>query len=178
MFGGVECSEAHSSMLNSSDLGAFCEHTMDDVYRYALRLTGGDVARTADLTQETYTSLVTHVQQHPHEPVELPWLITCCRHRHLDAIRRHRRRERNQIRGWQPDATEPDARQDDVIAALGRLRPDERAALVLRHVDGFSVGEVAEAVGKSVAATDSMLRRGRDRLRSQLVPDEEGVEPS
>lgn len=165
-------------MLDSTDLGAFCERTLDDVYRYALRLTGGHLARTADLTQETYASLLRHVDEHPDDPVGLAWLITCCRHRYLDSIRRRRRRERNQIRGWHPAAAEPANRDDDVIAALGQLRPDERMVLVLRHVDGFSVGEIAETIGKSVAATDSMLRRSRDRLRSHLVRDREGVDRS
>ena len=165
-------------MLDSTDLGAFCEQTLDEVYRYALRLTGGDCARTADLTQETYASLVRHVNRHPDDAVGLAWLITCCRHRHLDTVRTRRRRERNQIRSWQPAAVEPDARDDAVISALGRLRSDERAVLVLRHVDGFSVAEVAELIGKSVAATDSMLRRSPDRLRSDLLGEPQGVEPS
>jgi RNA polymerase sigma-70 factor (ECF subfamily) len=167
-------------MLDSTDLSAFCERTLDDVFRYALRLTGGDAARTADLTQETYASLLRHVDEYPDVAVGLPWLITCCRHRYLDSIRRRRRRERNEVRGWHPVVTEPAERDMDVIAALGQLRPDERVVLVLRHVDGFSVGEIAEAIGKTVAATDSLLRRSRDRLRSHLVRhrDQEGAEPS
>ena len=164
-------------MLDSTDLEAFCEHTLDEVYRYALRLTGGHAAQTADLTQETYAALLRHLEAHPDDPVGLPWLITCCRHRHLDSMRRRRRRERNQIRGWQPDTLQPESRDHGVIEALGRLRADERLVLVLRHVDGFGVGEIAEMIGKSVAATDSMLRRSRERLRSQLALDEEGAQP-
>jgi len=165
-------------MLDSSDLSAFCEQTMDEVYRYALRLTGGHPTLSADLTQETYAALLRHVDQRPDDPVGLPWLITCCRHRHLDTVRGRRRRERNQIRGWQPAVVEVDAGQDDVIAALGSLGADERLALVLRHVDGLSIAEIADFVGKSVAATDSMLRRGRDRLRSYLLRERQEVERS
>ena len=102
-------------MLDSADLGAFCERTLDDVYRYALRLTEGDSSQSADLTQESYTALLRHVERHPDDPVRLPWLITCCRHRHLDAIRDHRRRERDQTRGWLPPVVEIDERQDDAL---------------------------------------------------------------
>ena len=123
-------------------------------------------------------ALLRHVGQHPDDPVGLAWLITCCRHRHLDTIRTRRRRERNQIRGWQPSQVEPDDRRDDVIAALGRLQADERVLLVLRHVDGFSVAEIADTIDKSVSATDSMLRRSRDRLRSQILHDQEEAERS
>jgi RNA polymerase sigma-70 factor (ECF subfamily) len=163
-------------MLDSTDLSAFCEQTLDEVYRYALRLTGGDITRSADLTQETYAALLRHVERHPDNPVGLPWLITCCRHRHLDTIRRGRRRDRNQIRGWQPAVVEADEVQDEVIAALGSLRPDERLVLVLRHVDGFGVAEIADTVGRSVAATDSMLRRGRERLRSHILRERQEAE--
>ena len=164
-------------MLDSTDLDAFCEHTLDEVYRYALRLTGGHAAQTADLTQDTYAALLRHVEAHPDDPVGLPWLITCCRHRHLDSLRSWRRRERNQVGGWQPDTLKPEPRDHDVIEALGRLRPEERLVLVLRHVDGFGVGEIAEMIGRSVPATDSLLRRSRERLRSQLTLDEEGAQP-
>jgi RNA polymerase sigma-70 factor (ECF subfamily) len=165
-------------MLDSTDLSAFCEQTLDEVYRYALRLTGGDITRSADLTQETYAALLRHVERHPDNPVGLPWLITCCRHRHLDTIRRGRRRDRNQIRGWQPAVVEADEVQDEVIAALGSLRPDERLVLVLRHVDGFGVAEIADTVGRSVAATDSMLRRGRERLRSHILRERQEAKRS
>lgn len=165
-------------MVDSTDLDAFCELTLDEVYRYALRLTGGDAARTADLTQETYAALLRHVARHPGQPVGLPWLITCCRHRYLDILKKRRRRERHQLRGWESSTTEPADRHDDLIAALGRLGPEERAALVMRHVDGFSVSEIAEAIGKTEAATDSLLRRGRVRLREHLTNMREEVERS
>lgn len=165
-------------MVDSSDLDAFCELTLDEVYRYALRLTGGDRTRTADLTQETYAALLRHVARHPGQPVGLPWLITCCRHRHLDALRRRRRREHHQRRGWEPSTTEPVTQHDDVIMALARLGPEERAALVLRHVDGLPIADVAALLGKSLAATDSILRRGRERLRGHLTATNEELERS
>jgi RNA polymerase sigma-70 factor (ECF subfamily) len=41
----------------------------------------------------------------------------------------------------------------------------QRAALVLRHLDGYSVPEVAAALGRSVEATESLLARGRRHFR-------------
>ena len=165
-------------MLDSTDLDSFCEQTLDEVYRYALRLTGGDPARTADLTQETYTALLRHVNRHPGEPVGVAWLITCCRHRHLDSLRSRERRERNQVRGWhRPVETFPEP-DDDVIAALSKLKPLERLVLVMRYVDGFGVAEIATEIGKTVAATESVLRRSRDRLRSKILRDHEEAERS
>lgn len=163
-------------MLDSTDLDSFCEQTIDEVYRYALRLTGGEPTRTADLTQETYAALLRHVSRYPDEPVGVAWLITCCRHRHLDTLRSHERRERNQVRGWDRPVEAPPEPDDDVVAALSKLKPEERLVLVMRYVDGFGVAEIAAEISKSVAATESVLRRSRDRLRAQILCAHEEAE--
>ena len=46
------------------------------------------------------------------------------------------------------------------ITALAFVPGDQRIALVLRHVDGLSVPEVAAALGRSVEAAESLLARG------------------
>lgn len=147
-----------------------CDSTIDEVYRYALRLTGGNAAATADLVQETYLALMRHLSRHPHDPVGLPWLITCCRHRFLDGLRSARRHEHYGRKAFERERRDHPADQSalassDTIAALHALTDVERAALVLRHVDGMPVAEVATELGRSVAATDSLLRRARDRFR-------------
>ena len=43
--------------------------------------------------------------------------------------------------------------------------PPARAALVLHYMDRLSVREVARLIGKSEAATASLLARGRDGFR-------------
>ena len=37
----------------------------------------------------------------------------------------------------------------------------QRAALVLRHMEGLSVPELAQVLGRSVEAAESLLSRGR-----------------
>ena len=56
-----------------------------------------------------------------------------------------------------------------VTRALGRLPDMQRAAVVLHHVDGLSVAEVATALDKSTHATESLLARGHDQLRRTLM---------
>jgi DNA-directed RNA polymerase specialized sigma24 family protein len=47
-----------------------------------------------------------------------------------------------------------------------RLLPaNQRAALILHHVDGLPVREVAIAMQRSQTAVESLLSRGRERFR-------------
>ena len=49
----------------------------------------------------------------------------------------------------------------DVIAALGSLATNQRAALVLRYLEDLSVSEVAEELGITYKAAESLLSRSR-----------------
>jgi RNA polymerase sigma-70 factor (ECF subfamily) len=49
--------------------------------------------------------------------------------------------------------------------ALAALPPEQREAVVLFEVDGFSIEEVAAMQGASVTAVKTRLVRGRERLR-------------
>lgn len=51
-----------------------------------------------------------------------------------------------------------------IVEALGRVSPDHRTALVLRYVDDLTVRAVAELMGKSERATESLLVRARAAL--------------
>ena len=56
---------------------------------------------------------------------------------------------------------------------LAGLNPTYRTALVLRHVDGLGVAAVAEALGRTVEATDQVLSRARAAFRASY----QAVEP-
>lgn len=60
----------------------------------------------------------------------------------------------------------------DVLAALAKLSPKQRAAVVLHHYAGYPVKEVADIVGSTSAAVKVHLNRGRKRLR-ELLGDED-----
>ena len=52
--------------------------------------------------------------------------------------------------------------------ALASLPENTRQALLLRYREGFSVGEVAQILGRSYKATESLLSRARALLAQQL----------
>lgn len=55
-----------------------------------------------------------------------------------------------------------------VSDALGRLRDDERAAVVLRDVEGLPMAEVAAVLGVGLSAAKMRLHRARGLLRVML----------
>jgi RNA polymerase sigma-70 factor (ECF subfamily) len=56
----------------------------------------------------------------------------------------------------------------DLIAALAKLSPRQRATLILHYYAGYSTREVAEIVGSSAATVRVHLSQGRRRLRRLL----------
>jgi RNA polymerase sigma-70 factor (ECF subfamily) len=54
---------------------------------------------------------------------------------------------------------------DDIDDALALIPATQRAVLVLHYMDQLSVRDVARSIGKSEAATASLLARGRDAFR-------------
>jgi RNA polymerase sigma-70 factor (ECF subfamily) len=72
------------------------------------------------------------------------------------------------VREIERQPTAPDQAVDDrdaIVAALRRLPDFERTALVLRYVDDLSVREVAGLLGRTVDATDALIRRAKERFR-------------
>jgi RNA polymerase sigma-70 factor, ECF subfamily len=59
----------------------------------------------------------------------------------------------------------------DLAAALRRLSPKLRAALVLRHYHGYTNREIAAAIGKSERTVNKRLRIAAERMRKLLARD-------
>lgn len=69
-------------------------------------------------------------------------------------------------------AADPLARRDlrDTWAALlARLPPAQRTAIVLRHVDGLSYAEMAEALGRPEGTLKAQVHRGLAALREAIL---------
>ncbi|HWL43180.1 MAG TPA: sigma-70 family RNA polymerase sigma factor [Ilumatobacter sp.] len=137
--------------------------TFAAVYRYTARLTG-DRSASEDVTQEAYIRLVRAARAGQVGEIGIGWLLTTARRIWLDRVRSaDRERARLRLVASQP-AAEPAtaAAHSDLLAGLSER---ERTALVLRYVDDLPVSEVAELLGTSVRATESLLQRAKRRAR-------------
>jgi RNA polymerase sigma-70 factor, ECF subfamily len=151
--------------------------SLPHVYGFLLRRCDRQTAE--DLTQEVYVDLVRRVRRGD-EPSGFTtgWLITVARSRLVDHMRAQQRRERKLSLAWSAAETSEhkgiviDEASVDMGAAteraLGELAEVERCALVLHHLDGLSVADVAESIGRSQRATESLLARARRKFRASF----------
>jgi RNA polymerase sigma-70 factor, ECF subfamily len=70
------------------------------------------------------------------------------------------------------DEEAPPPELGGLIEALRRLSPNQRAAIVLRHVLDLDVAEVAHRMGTAQPTVRVHLHRGRRRLRELLGTEE------
>jgi len=69
-------------------------------------------------------------------------------------------------------AREPELPDPELAAALARLSPKQRAAVILHFRDGYTLKEVAETIGSTTAAVGVHLDRAKTRLRELLGDDD------
>lgn len=88
-----------------------------------------------------------------------------------------RRRSRERALAGSPDTLSED--HVDLLAALRTLPEQQRDAVVLHHLVGHSVVEIAERQGVAVGTVKARLSRGRQALAARLAPlnshDEEKI---
>ena len=67
--------------------------------------------------------------------------------------------------------TEVSTETVDLVRALAKLTPKQRASIVLHHYAGYSTKETAKIIGSTSGAVGMHLDRGRKRLRDLLGDD-------
>lgn len=141
---------------------AYEEH-WQDVFRFALAWTN-DPAAAEDLAQESYVRLWNGRTNIDWERPLLAWLLVTTRRLATDRFRALRRRLHMRVpRSTMLDGADVD-RWLDVQAAMSRLSPLERTAIVLTALDGVSYTEAAVLLGTSAGALRAAVSRARDKL--------------
>jgi RNA polymerase sigma factor (sigma-70 family) len=138
-----------------------------EVYQYALALTANP-ADAEDVTQTTFLNAYRAFQkgERPHKPHN--WLITIthnvCRMRWRQAgSRPHEVALEQAPEPASHDDEQPDL--DEVLTALAALSFNQRAAIVMRELEGRSYREIAGVLGLSVSAVEALLFRARRNLQ-------------
>jgi RNA polymerase sigma factor (sigma-70 family) len=142
-----------------------------DVYRYALAVMRNP-ADAEDVTQTTFLNAYRSFVEKGNRP-EKPqnWLIAIahnvCRQRFRQSARRPSEVAfADDIADTIVDDETPSG--DDIRRALGHLAFNQRAALVMRELEGRSYAEIAEILDLSTSAVETLIFRARRALREQL----------
>jgi RNA polymerase sigma-70 factor (ECF subfamily) len=144
------------------------------VYAYLFGRCGGEASLAEELTQLTFIDAIRHRGTYDGRADAITWLIAIGRNRLLDHLRRQEREERRRLRVVVREIAIEDRHdaawhemedRDQIVQALRRLPASQRAALILHHVDGLSVRDVAIAMRRTQTAVESLLSRGRERFR-------------
>ena len=154
--------------------GALFAHFAPRVKGFLMR-SGADEVLAEECAQDVMATIWT--KAHLFDPTRASvatWIFTIARNRRIDAIRRQRRPEPEDL-GWGPEA-EPDqadalmlqeesARLAKALAAL----PEKQRVLVERAYFGeLSHSEIAEETGLPLGTIKSRIRLALDRLRHSM----------
>ena len=105
-----------------------------------------------------------------------PWLVSVAVNQAKDLLRKRKRGVEVELLASAeviPPGQDPQTGIDslDLIRAMDRLDPDDRALIAMRYVIGFDSTELAASIGISPSGTRARMQRILARLRQELTDD-------
>ena len=167
----------------SGDLDAFNDLVtcyQDQLWSLVVRMVP-DPDQAGDAVQEAFFSAYRNLASFRGGSVR-SWLSRICINAAMDVQRLRRRRPVQPYPEFEDDTWQPPAgpeadperlvigaeRTRALSAALTRITPDQRAAIVLFDVEGYDYHEIAAMTGVSLGTVKSRIHRGRLALRGIL----------
>lgn len=165
-------------------LGRFQRPVFSIIYRMIR-----DREQAEDLAQETFVRVFNNIDRYDPRYKFSSWIFKIATNLTIDHIRRKELNtvsidgSRNATTAEQIEATSitiasPDENPEELLeakelgeeieVAIGKLRPEYRAAILLRHVDGREYQEIAEILSLPLGTVKTYIHRGRNELREQL----------
>jgi RNA polymerase sigma-70 factor (ECF subfamily) len=160
---------------------ALVERHIDRAYAIALRIVG-NAADAEDVVQDTMLKIWSHRGRWQHGRAKFStWLYRVISNRCID-LRRKPRNENvetvPEVADGQPGAVEIIERNElngMLELAMQRLPEQQRIAVIFSYHESMSNGEIAEVMDTTVAAVESLLKRGRQQLRQLLRKHERDI---
>lgn len=170
-------------LIDDGDLEAALRRLMQRhgarVYRYC-RAALHDATLAEDVHQQTFIQAFRDLPRFKRRSAVRTWLFAIARNRVRDAARARRRgaeRIATAAGALDPEGTSDDSPADwlddarlqqALIASLDELDEDTRGALLLRHQQGLSFGELGALYGEKPGTIGARVARGLRRLRLRI----------
>jgi RNA polymerase sigma-70 factor (ECF subfamily) len=129
-----------------------------------------DAAAAEDIAQEAFLAALRALDRFDRRRPLGPWLHRIVVNRAIDWTRARALRAEAAADSV-PEAAAPDAAaalDGDILLALADLGPEHRAVVVLRHLLGYTPGEIAAMLDLPRGTVNSRLRRALDALGREL----------
>ena len=161
---------AHPRRDSPGSFEAVYRKHVRDVYGFSLSLLG-NAEDAEDVTQTTFLNAYRALQRGENVRNLRAWLLAIahnvCRQRFRTAARRPQEVELD------PEAAEAFVDEDapsaeEIRNAMAQLSFNQRTVLVLREIEGLTYEEIAQAMGLSLSAVETLLFRARRAVREQL----------
>ena len=176
---------AQSRAGDLESFNALVKMYQNQVYGVALRMVR-DAALAEDLAQDAFISAFRNLNQYRGGSFK-SWLMRIVRNATLDSLRRTQRRPtdsldenmvafESQLVSDEPspaDVAENAELGDHITDVMAELHPDQKMALVLIDIEGYSYEDAAQAMSVGVGTVKSRLSRARARMRETLMADPE-----
>lgn len=160
------------------ELRRFFDEAFPLIYSYFFQRCGGSRQVAEDLTQDTFLAAARQLSSRRGPEAPMPWLYGIARHNLIDYYEGQAREERKLELAWDAARSADEAVDARALSAerartaLARVPAHQRMALALRYLDDLPVRQVAEAIGRTVHATESLLARGRESFRRAYTEDQ------
>ena len=160
-----------SGHLASSGIDDLYRRHGGEIYRYALAVLGNH-ADAEDVTQTTFLNAYRALEQgvRPRKPSN--WLLTIASNTIKQRFRQEQTRPKQVefVERATEAATEDDEGPSvgELLVALSKIPPQQRQAIVLREFEGRSYAEIAEILGVTTTALETLLFRARRSLAEEL----------
>lgn len=148
---------------------ALHEHYLEDVFAYISRRLPVR-AEAEDIAAETFAAAFSSLHTlRPHTD-PFPWLLGIARRKLIDRARKQKRQPQVSPLDdgdWAEEGADPATqliaaeRRQAVWSLVDGLKPEQKEALLLQHLEGLSIAQIATVLGKSPAAINSLLQRAR-----------------
>jgi RNA polymerase sigma-70 factor (ECF subfamily) len=161
------------------------------IFHVAFRMLG-DSGDAADVSQEIFLKVFRNINGFKGESSLKSWIFRIAFSEILNRLRWWKRRHRqstvsldaehgvngngngngyhvSDARPTPEQALESKEQEEAIQMALGKLSGDHRSIIILRDIEGFSYGEIADVLGISIGTVKSRLARGRADLKKSLI---------
>src|SRR5262245_15923498 len=161
-----------SGRLASREIDALSRRYGAEVYRYAYAVLGNH-ADAEDVTQTTFLNAYRSLEQgvRPRKPSN--WLLAIASNAIKQRFRQEQARPRiveldERVAGHDAEDDDENPSVGELLTALSKIPPQQRQAIVLRELEGRSYAEIAEILGVTTGALETLRFRARRSLAEEL----------